>query len=574
MIRIYTEAGEFSLPEDFSIEIEISNPMLSSEGSASIPFTVPATPGNLVAAGRPDLLSREEPFRNGVECIVQYGAFQIQGNLMISSCTADEIGGVISFCQSKAYSSDKDRRLKSILADVKYYFGQTNLETCVGLINDSMATKETEQWFDLHELVALPVRCKIAEGIEVVLNDLEDTSDEYGESFGSLVYKARSYKSGDLTVNVPDGYGVAVFPYLGYIVRAILAALGYKVVRNDFDSKPYMDLVLLHPCADLICHDGNVYLCDFVPDITFGEFLTWLEEKFGAYVNINDNTAGVYIMNEILDEAPAVDVTGYIQEDEAFEIPDAAAVKLSADTSIDGAAPVAATYTELMNKFRKYTKVATEMNISKTDGLYYAVATGDFWQVTNGTRARVGTDAFDVSGRYYSESEKGKKPSDKILTHIYRSHYKPSPVIPFIGNAVHYHTAIQGQEEKQEHPLMVCWAYYNKYWRGTATGWTEGDDVNSSKYPSLSPHGLFSQFWRKYNTLLLNSAPEVSVTLNLPAKVLHDLNVCHPVLYRGVRAIVKSLKYSVSDNGIAFGEAKLWILPEIENPVDCQPIIM
>lgn len=570
MVRIYTEAGEFSLPEDFSIEIEISNPMLSSDGSASIPFTVPATPGNLVAAGRPDLLSRMYSFRNGVECIVQYGAFQIQGNLMISSCTADEIGGVISFCQSKAYSSDKDRSLKNILAEMTYNFGQTNLETCVGLINDSMTTKETQQWFDRHELVALPVRCKIAEGIEIVLNELEDTSDEYGESFGSLVYKARSYKSGDLTLNVPDGYGVAVFPYLCYIIRAILSALGYKVKHNDFDSKPYEDLVLLHPCADLICHGGNVYLRDFVPDITFGEFLTWLEDKFGAYVNVDGDTAGVYIMDEVLDEGPAVDVTGYIQEDEAFEIPDAAAVRLSADTSIDGAAPVAATYTELMNKFRKYTKVDTDMGIGKTDGLYYAEATGDFWQVTNGTRVRLGTDAFTVSGCFYSESEKEKKPSDKALRHDYHYHYKPSPVIPFIGDAVHYHTAIQGQEEKQEHPLMVCWAYYDKYWMGTATGWTGHAD----RYPSLSPHGLFAKFWRKYNTLLLNGAPEVSVTLNLPVKVLQDLNVCRPVLYRGVRALVKSLKYSISDHGIAFGEAKLWILPEIENPTDCQPITM
>ena len=117
---------------------------------------------------------------------------------------------------------------------------------------------------------------------------------------------------------------------------------------------------------------------------------------------------------------------------------------------------------------------------------------------------------------------------------------------------------------------MVCWAYYDKYWMGTATGWTGHAD----RYPSLSPHGLFAKFWRKYNTLLLNGAPEVSVTLNLPVKVLQDLNVCRPVLYRGVRALVKSLKYSISDHGIAFGEAKLWILPEIENPIDCQPITM
>lgn len=570
MIRLYTEAGEFGLPEGFSIEIGMSNPMLSSDGSASIPFSVPATPGNLVAAGRPDLLSRQEYFQNNVECILQYGTFQVQGSLTVTSCSKTEIGGVIAFSQSETYASFKGMSLKSILSDRRYNLGTSSVDTLAGLIDDAMATDETGQYFDRHEIVAFPVRCQIADGIIDTFNALEDTSTEYGESFGSIVYKARTYKSGDLTLNVPKGYGVTVFPYMCYIVRTILTSCGYDVAHNDFDEEPYRNLVLLHPCADLICN-GSINLRDFVPDITLGNFLTWLQDKFGAYVNIDGNKAKVYILGRVLASAPESDVTGYAQDDEAFEIPEASAVELTADTSIDGATPVTETYSELGYKFGTYTKVATQYAIGKTDGLYYCEATGDFWKVENGGSAqRIGSDAFSFSGRYFDETENERKPEDRILTHIYSYHYKPSPVLPFIGNACHYHTAIQGEEEKQDHPLMVCWAYYDGYWRGTATGWR----TDGKTFTSLSPFGLYSLFWRNYNRLLLNGAPEVSVTLNLPVSFLQGLDICRPVLYKGVRALIKSLKYSISDDGIVFGEAKLQILPEIDYPKDVLPITL
>lgn len=570
MIRLYTADGEFSLPEGFAIEIEISNPMLSSDGSASIPFTVPATPGNLVAAGRPDLLSRKDYFRSNVECILQYGTFQIQGNLLVTSCSGDEISGVISFCQSKVYSSYKGTSLKSILGSARYNLGQVSVANLAGIIEDGYSSDETQRYFDRHELVVFPVRCQIADGITITLNGLEDTSDEYGESFGGMIYKARSYKSEDLTLNVPEGYGVTVFPYLGYIIRAILTACGYDVVHNDFDAEPYRNLVLLHPCADLICN-GSINLRDFVPDITLGDFLTWLEDKFGAFVNVVDRDAGIYMIDKTLKSSPESDLTPYLQDDESFDIPEAAAVKLYADTSIEGASPIAETYEDFMYKYNgKYTKVATPTGIGKTDGLYYCEATGDFYKVEDGgSPQRLGSDAFAFSGKFIDESEKECKPSDRAIPHQAYYHYKPSPVLPFIGDAVHYHTSIQGEDEKQDHQLMVCWAFFDKYWRGTATGYT-GDAGTS--FRSLAPWGIYSLFWREYNRLLLNCAPEVSVTVNMPASMLQGLNLCQPVRYRGVRAIFKSLKYSVSDNGIVTGEAKLWILPEIGYPKDVKPI--
>ena len=76
-MRLYTEKGEFTLPEDFALEMQTNNPVFTSEGSASVTFSLPATPENLEAAGRPDRLSRTITFLNNVECIMQLGAFQI-----------------------------------------------------------------------------------------------------------------------------------------------------------------------------------------------------------------------------------------------------------------------------------------------------------------------------------------------------------------------------------------------------------------------------------------------------------------------------------------------------------------
>ena len=70
-MRLYTQNGEFTLPEDFALDMQTNSPVFTSDGSASATFSLPATPENLAAAGRPDRLSRETAFLNNVECILQ-----------------------------------------------------------------------------------------------------------------------------------------------------------------------------------------------------------------------------------------------------------------------------------------------------------------------------------------------------------------------------------------------------------------------------------------------------------------------------------------------------------------------
>lgn len=51
-----TPLPSLDLPSDLSVELSRTNPFLTNEGSQSIPFTIPASSGNLVKLGFPERL--------------------------------------------------------------------------------------------------------------------------------------------------------------------------------------------------------------------------------------------------------------------------------------------------------------------------------------------------------------------------------------------------------------------------------------------------------------------------------------------------------------------------------------
>lgn len=562
-MRLYTEKGEFTLPEDFTLEMQTNNPVFTSEGSASSTFSLPATPENLVAAGRPDRLSRRNTFINKVECIIQYGAFQIQGSLIITSCNREEIGCCVTYGEGDFYTSYKNNSLKSILRYQKLYSSNYTIAALATLIQrymedgDGIPTK----------FVSFPVKVQIMEGYSICLNELEDTSDEYGISFGDIVYKARSYTKGDVTINVPDGYGLTSFPFLHHIIEQIILAASarYKIVRNDFTKEPYNHLVLLHPCADLLCKKNIAYK-DVVPDITLADFISWLQDKFGAYIYFNDNEVSVIILEEILAETAPFDLTQYMDDDLSLEIPDTEHVEVEVDTSL--AANPMDSLQEFRAKYGDITKVSTVP--ASTAGIYLHTPTGRLYQVVksgnNYNQVFLGYNNFPFSGEMLDSKADTKTTEDKIPGCQAYGHYKPSPLLLHLGNAAHYNTAIEGEENEQDHPLMVGWAYYDgSHWRGSVTG-IETD--GTARFPGLNPEGLFGQFWRKYNNFKLNHAPEASVSVHIPADRLASIDITKPVLVGHNRAIIKGYSFTVSKDGITSGQFSLWMLPDIEYPYE------
>ena len=372
-MRLYTEKGEFTLPEDFTLEMQANNPVFSDEGSSSVSFSLPATPENLEAAGRPDRLSRRNPFTNNVECIIQHGTFQIQASLIVTSCNSKEIGCCIAFDHGSLYSEYKDYSIKSILQHRKKFWSPAAVGSLAGMVEQNMTD---DRCLD-GDFAYFPVNVQLIDGHDILLNELEDTSDEFGISFGGIVYKARSYTYGDTTINVPDGYGLTAFPFLHHIIDEIFSAIGgYKIVRNDFRSEPFNHLVLLHPCADLMCK-GNIAYKDLVPDITLAEFISWLQNKFGAYVSVNDKIkVSIVILDKIISSRPTFDLTPYLDDDMSISIPDSECVDIEVDTSL--AATPTDTEEEFQDKYGNYTAVS---EVPMAEGFYLESHTGRLYQV-------------------------------------------------------------------------------------------------------------------------------------------------------------------------------------------------
>ena len=134
---------------------------------------------------------------------------------------------------------------------------------------------------------------------------------ESGHPIWSLNYAAREVREGDAYVAVPEGYGIAPFFFLYEAICRIIKKCGFTLTANCFQTDNRLkNLVLVHNCSDAIC-SGTVHIADLLPSCKVGEFLTWLQKKFNAVVDVNSSTmkAQVVLMESILSGTPDMDIS-------------------------------------------------------------------------------------------------------------------------------------------------------------------------------------------------------------------------------------------------------------------------
>ncbi|MBP3662352.1 MAG: hypothetical protein J6J25_04515 [Bacteroidales bacterium] len=571
-MKLFTERGTFALPSDFSFEIERTNPIFSDEGSGTLPFTLPPTKDNLLVADNPEALARKYAIENDYECVLQHGDYQVRGRLVVSSVSKEGISGSIILFESGLYKEYKDASLKNIFGTDVYIYNST-VDTLCQLLqhnNESTISKPEDDDYRPEELAVFPVVGMFAETYRLWLNGRIDISDEGGISYGDFEYAARSIKVGEDTYNVPKGYGITAFPYLAYILEELFKRMYYTVVRNDFRKQPFYNIVLINNVADAICA-GKLYYKDMVPDMNVSDFLEWLYNKFGAVVTVSGKEVSIVILACVLDSPFDIDLTEFADDDESISIPEVSSVSISLDTSLDTAEPVDDTYDNAVHTVGNFTTVAN-YNLVKDTGIYYYVQNlGKFYyKGTDGT-IKITSEAFNFNGGYSWNIQTESLKTDDLYTPMYPlNNYKPSKATPFVGPVTHYHTAIKDSEEEEEinHPLMICWAYYSG---GLRCGTVCGYDANGNRLtygpddlplPALSPTGLYTLCWQKYNDMLVNTAQEISVTVHLPYSMLKDLDLSIPKRYKGHKVLIKSISYTLSDAGVAYGQAKLQLIPE------------
>jgi len=301
MIQIAIKStGEYlDLPKDLKLSIELTNPLFSEQGSASLPLTLPATSQNRRLLGyvtTPQLESANVV--DSIKVVITTDFIPSwEATLTILSHNFDTISAALLFRESEAYSK-MDEQMSSIFDDDAVwkkdfaYYG-----FAYGSYNHSGEKA----------LVIAPVKSD------------DVTVSPYNASY-ALKYNARSETIGDLTVSIPAGYMITGHLYLGFVIKRIFEYLGYVWNSSIFSYENNAEghIVILNNNIDSFFQVGGNYRILYrhlVPTCTISEFLKAVGVQFGGAFFFNlDNTVEFKTYNELFTSSAQLNLSERIKD--------------------------------------------------------------------------------------------------------------------------------------------------------------------------------------------------------------------------------------------------------------------
>lgn len=571
-MKISTPSGPLELPQDLEFEIKASHPFFSDEGSASIPVTVPATVSNCALLGYPERVDRTTRYQRDSPAIAECGAWRKPCKVITESAGK---GSGISMClalaESEMYAEAQDRKLKDLFS--RYSFAQTR--------NTPQSTTDVYHgWHDLSghyggmPYVALfPVASDGPNGSIYVLNKTEGYH---------IVAPGGNVVIGDKTIKAETGYGLAPYIYLGSMIDFAFREAGFGIGANPFlEDEDLKNIVVVHnradvclgavPSSDTTAGAWIIHFADLVPDMTLGELIVWLHDKFGAVVRSDSGGIYIYLMRDLLTGDPDYDLTPIAAADETLSYPTPSTLERSMDTSINSAQPAAESLETLWEKHPNCTEVSKVSSIVGS-GLFHVTPLGKYYHKTaSGSPTLLGSSSFPYKRRSDLKAE-NISTDDCFLPSIEVN----GVIMPYIGERTH--VTLETDQGKKEQPLQICYAHDVLQSDGTtnccgssfsydSTGLAitkrirkPDGSIALTPYPDLTPEGL-APFWAGYEKMLLNGAPEISLECEFPMADLVSINMVTPKLFKGAHVLIKEITYKVTDTATTRAKLTLQLIP-------------
>ncbi|MCR5505320.1 MAG: hypothetical protein K6E94_07260 [Elusimicrobiaceae bacterium] len=576
-MKLYTDNGELTLPDDFSFEIIQNSAFFSQDGTTSIPATIPATPADHAKLGWPVRLGRKDRYMNAYPVRLENGIFQKRGTLVVDSATSRGITGSIALENSDLYSKFKDKQIKDLMADEI----DSAYSTVSGWVNVFNYVYVHPNGFNYR---IFPVAVEKDDELGYQINN--EPRMESGHPVFTLRSEAREIREGDEYVAVPEGYGIAPFLLLSAAVNMIINKCGFTVTYNCFSSDNRLNnLVLVHNCSDAIC-SGILHIADLLPSCKVGEFLQWLQKKFNVAVDVNSSTltAQIVLMESILSGTPDIDLTGKCLDEMTYNYSPSSRVILKSDTSLDGAKPAAETLEELVKKYGSCADV-TEAQFNTygqmPDGLVRRTSTGDYYiikrDVAHGNfdpvyvKERIGSSYFTYD-RHNSDQSENQDAADLMPPMVFQN----TMLMPYIGNRVNCRTGINGKEEEIDQDIIIVdYAGVSpsaSYMYGTTQGTDAAGNARTGKYEIFGQQ-LYQQYWQRFNRMLLNNRVSVSTNLILTIKDILQYDLYRLKQLDGQRMIPTSLQYEVGSK-IRCMNASFYLVKDFEDGVQDSETVM
>ena len=567
-MKLETQKGEVMLPDGFTFDIHVNNPIFSNDGAASIATTLPATNENCNILERPERLARSQKPVRKFPSILKYGPFQKKCSMIIAGCSKTAgIEASLAFYESELYADLKGKNMKDL-------FGTRNVSSA-GFNTTSLASLMSNLYSscyrspNIHKDFAIfPVAIEMDDNGVKILNEVSDNG---------FVYGARTVTSKNEDVSVPEGYGVTPFLWLHRAIRMLFELSGYEVTRNDFEELPFSRIVLINNCSDTFCAGPKITYRHLVPSVKVEEFLLWLYDRFGAVVSVNGKSVRIMLQQKLFSNGYDLDLSGYVRGTPSFSFPASSRVILKSDTSLETAAPAAESIIDFKEK-HVVVRVKSIGEDPKAAGVVFRKQLGQYYLISkyygaNSYSAKLlGSNCFSYD-RDNSEESEAYSAIDRYLPGV--SH--DGAFLPYIGNRLHFNTSVANESEEEEQPIQICYAFRDSNtWFGSTQPYSKSGDIlkydNTSAFPELTPEGLYPHCWAQYNETLLNAAPIITAQIDYPPIMLMTMDICTPKLINGVKVMIKSYSYQISSNGINCGESVLQVIPSYRDQIVDQKV--
>ena len=555
--------GDILLPDDFRFEVTSNHPFFSDEGTASTPATLPPAASNLELLDHPENGHRTRRLVKKMPAVLSHGTYSKRCQLVIDSAGKDAgISCSLALQESEMYASCQDRNLRDIFAGKMYswanYFNNAD-------------RKSTDKHFAI-----IPVAADVND------NDIPTTILNKEDNSGNLIYASRRILVNGKSATVPKGYGIAPFIYLWYAIKEIFSHLGYTVSENVFETDTRLnDILLLHNCADVLVHNeaswnslyySHWYISDILPNITVGDFVTWLHDKFGAFVTVKDLDVRIRLFQSVSGAVADADLTPWVRSDETFSYPEPRMIDYGCENEIYSAEPAAETLEDLRKSYPVMAPASSYSLISGT-GLFYVKPRGKYYLVPEAGAdiERVGSDNYRYT-RFLEGIEKEEiSPADLFVPMIEYNNI----ILPYVGDTVVRFSNLDNKDAEADIKIMITRCYHRS--DGAAYGSNypceeTGADLATGAKHKLDSTTIAETYWPLWRDLLLNGAPEISCTLAIPLHALSTLDLWTPKILSGKKVLIKSLHYTLSSSGVSVCDATLQLLPQYDDAVEIQPI--
>lgn len=380
MVEIKVNDEALDLPAGFAMQIEETNPVCNEVGSQSVSATVPPTPRNCRQLGHPERVDVNSlPTDRLRLCTVSDGAYLRSGKINVTEASPKEgITFNVGFDNSTLYDTWRNTKMCDLAPNRGYYPPEQDGGYQIDWLLDDLyriycsANPQTDEFAVFPLAIGKEDKGKDDLGNEIIYWEVLNAPKD-----GSLVQPATVERiiDGEVTdVKVPEGYMVSPFLRVWRALELIFEGLGVDIVSNPF--KEYVELarlVVLNNTADTACVKWIRYK-DLMPDCTVAEFLNALWVRFGLVYNVNMDRSEVrlVLMRDLLREPSALELVDCSAGVEKLTYETPKYIKLSAGTSLDGAAPMS-------ERFEDFTRGIDTDNIGLGESVETWKYQGDRW---------------------------------------------------------------------------------------------------------------------------------------------------------------------------------------------------